>query len=90
MPENKPLLKTLTAFIFLCALITSDNSYAQKAYEYTPGYYLTLNKDTVKADIFFNYWIISGQNQSKRPSNGRSQRAAFYRNSRIWHRNKEN
>jgi hypothetical protein len=71
MPENKPLLKALQAFIFLCVLITSNNSYAQKAYEYTPGYYLTLNNDTIKADIFFNYWIISpNQVRVKDPKSG--------------------
>lgn len=71
MPETKPFLKAFAAFTFLSVLLPSSHSYAQKAYEYTPGYYLTLNKDSVKADIFFNYWIISPEKiRVKDPSSG--------------------
>ncbi len=59
MPENKPFLKVLLTFILLSVFLLPVNSHAQKAYEFTPGYYLTLNNDTVKAGILFNYWIVS-------------------------------
>lgn len=55
---SKLSLASLIIFFFLTILTLPGIAFAQSG-EFIPGYYLTLNNDTVKAEIKFEYWIIS-------------------------------